>query len=251
MLYRIFKKLLQELSKLGCYKTSDKKYWKGLKGMYKGQRGFVICNGPSLSASDLEKMRGEITIASNKIYLIFNQTKWRPTLYTVADVLVWEKIKDGIHKHFSIVHLPNYLDRGKDYSHIKLWKSPLSLGKRKFSDDLSVGAYGGHTVTYENIQIAVHLGLNPIYLVGCDHNYPGEKDVKIGVPILQGSKQTHFVKEYRSEGEKVLPAPIAAMNYSYAEAKTRCDERGVSLVNITRGGELNIFPRENIDDIFS
>jgi hypothetical protein len=29
--------------------------------------GFVICNGPSLKMDDLEKLKNEITIASNKI----------------------------------------------------------------------------------------------------------------------------------------------------------------------------------------
>ena len=56
-----------------------------LKDKYKGQRCFVIGNGPSLTAEDLNLLKGEVTFASNRIYKMFEQTDWRPTYYAVFD----------------------------------------------------------------------------------------------------------------------------------------------------------------------
>jgi len=47
----------------------SRRYWASVKGRYAGRRGFVIGNGPSLKAADLELLRDEVCIASNKIYL--------------------------------------------------------------------------------------------------------------------------------------------------------------------------------------
>ena len=49
-----------------------------MRGYLKGKRCFVIGNGPSLRISDLNRIKrnGDFTIASNKIYLAFGETRW-------------------------------------------------------------------------------------------------------------------------------------------------------------------------------
>lgn len=51
---------------------------KKLKNIHLGKRCFIIGNGPSLKAEDLSKLykNNEITFAFNRIYHIFDQTKW-------------------------------------------------------------------------------------------------------------------------------------------------------------------------------
>jgi len=225
-------------------------YWRNLKNIHYGKRGFVICNGPSLKIEDLNKLRNEITIASNKIYLAFEETDWRPSYYTVADPILWDKIKNEVENYFDKIHIANYLDR-RDSKKIIYWNSRLMGIKNRFSSSIDECAYSGHTITYENLQIAIHLGLNPIYLIGCDHNYEGEKNIKPGKIIKQGNNQTHFIKSYRKEGELVMPAPIKEMEISYKEAKKYADKNNIKILNATRGGKLEIFNRINFDDIFN
>lgn len=227
----------------------DRLYWESLKGKYAGKRGFVIGNGPSLRMSDLDLLKNEITIASNKIYLAFDETNWRPSYYTVADPLVWEKVKSCIRRYFNKVHIPTYLPR-EDSKYEVYWKAKYMGLTKRFSNDMSNGAYSGQTVTFENIQFAVHLGLNPIYIIGCDHNYQGEKNVTAGVAIPQGEGQTHFTKNYRHAGELVLPAPIIDMEIAYSEAKKFCSRNGIKIFNATRGGNLEIFDRISFDGLF-
>ena len=197
---------------------------------------------------DLTKLKHEITIASNKIYLAFEKTDWRPTYYTAADVILWEQLKHEIGNYFEYIHIPNYLDKGP-VRQVVYWNSK-SMGRgERFSGDMSVRTFSGHTVTYENLQLAVHLGLNPIYIIGCDHYYPGEKDVKVGRPIRQSADQSHFIKGYRKPGEIVNPASLVDMENSYREAKKYAEVNGIKILNATRGGHLEIFERINFDEI--
>ena len=57
------------------------------KNIHSGERCFIIGNGPSLNADDLDKLaeQGYVTFAFNRIYHIFDQTDWRPTYYMSQD----------------------------------------------------------------------------------------------------------------------------------------------------------------------
>jgi hypothetical protein len=231
----------------------DKNYWRGLKDKYKDQAGFVIGNGPSLKVEDLNEIKkhGFISIASNKIYLAFDQTAWRPNFFTIADTLVWSKIKCKIHEDIQIVHIPSYLKLNNCNKETKYFRGLLPNEKyTEFSDNLTKGAFGGGTVTYENLQIAVHLGLNPLYLIGCDHYYPNEKNIIRGKATAQIEDNAHFIKGYREKGELVLPAPIDDMNKSYVAARKYADHSGIKIYNATRGGHLEVFERINLDEVF-
>ena len=81
---------IQRIINPGLVKKSIE-FWSENKNLYAGKRGFVICNGPSLKIADLDKLENEICIASNKIYLAFDQTKWRPNFLTIADKILWKK----------------------------------------------------------------------------------------------------------------------------------------------------------------
>jgi len=64
---QLFKKIIK-LRRISLrFRSSDKAYWDSLKDIHKGQRGFIIGNGPSLQMSDLDLLVGDVSIASNKI----------------------------------------------------------------------------------------------------------------------------------------------------------------------------------------
>ena len=242
--------------------TTDKErsiaYFKQIHNIHRGRRGFVIGNGPSLRLSDLDLLIDEVTIASNKVYLAFDQVQWRPSYYTVADPLVWDKVKSVIPPCIRKVHIPSYL---QPYEKVDcaIWDSLGLAGERQtsscnrsvidFSPDVTKGLFGSCTITFENLQLAVHLGLDPIYIIGCDHFYQGENDAVRDHAISHGTTSNHFIDGYRVAGELVNPAPIEIMNRGYREARRFSDAYGVKIINATRGGHLSIFERADFNTI--
>lgn len=231
-------------------------YLAGIKGIHAGRRGFVIGNGPSLRMEDLDRLKGEICIASNKIHMAFPSTEWRPSYYTVVDDLTWKELEPRIHTFASHVFIPSYLPQrlGSEVD-IRTFRSlpnPSDLEEwtvLPFSADAGVGIHGGYTVTYVNLQLAVHLGLTDIYLIGCDHFYQGALGIEGKGGVDPGDVQNHFVPGYSKPGEKMNPALISRMTVSYRCARTYADQHGIRIYNATRGGHLEVFPRVDLDQV--
>jgi hypothetical protein len=236
----------------------DQAYWSSLKNKHEGSAGWVIGNGPSLKYADLDRLKGEVCIASNKIYLAFEETEWRPDYVTVVDKVLWPKIREESLKRYSRIHLPRkyYSDDSCKSKQLIFWRK-RQMPRTKpddsccmCSDDAIFGFHGGSTVTYENVQLAMHLGLNPIYLIGCDHHYRGESNVVQGEPVVS-NEVNHFHPEYRTAGELVNPATIDLMTNSYEHARFFAEKNGYKIYNATRGGQLEVFERKDFDSILN
>lgn len=238
-------------------KRVSKAYFDSIKDLHRGRRGFVIGNGPSLKPSDLSKIKSDISIASNLIHLIFDETDWRPNYVTIVDSLVWDKLPSSVSQYYNSLLIASGLNPEANScltytlfsnGHAPSYSASSDTSAFPFSDNLSEGVWGGSTVTYENLQLAVHLGLNPIYLIGCDHYYQGEPSSVEGVPVTHNQKN-HFSDAYRNIGEKVNPAPIENMTRAYEIAQSFALSRGIEIVNATRGGHLEVFPRCDFDNL--
>ncbi|MEM7601388.1 MAG: 6-hydroxymethylpterin diphosphokinase MptE-like protein [Verrucomicrobiota bacterium] len=256
--------LLKRIAFRCCYRQ-DYRILKNLKDRETGKVGFVIGNGPSLQIGDLEclhELEGIVSIASNGIYLSYENTNWRPDYYSIADPLVWKKCKGEFSEFHDRVFSPRSLRAKQDsddaiyYRHLGVVpvENQRKSAERYFSSDLSVGAFSGGTVTYENLQLAAHLGLNPIYLVGCDHSYAGQgqsKTENVSREILHESGiQNHFSPHYRKPGEKVLSANVLQMDAAFEEARRYSDQGDTRILNATRGGNLEAFERTDLDLVF-
>ena len=260
MLYR----LSEFINRIYCNKYSANlnskeniDYWNTLKDKHKNRRGFVIGNGPSLSSKDLDKIKDDISIASNKIYLIFNDTGWRPTYYSICDKVLAQKICSGLNSYVDIVHAPADLGISFKDCETRQWRAlvaPKSIpkgNKTLFSRNALHGFHGGYSITYINIQLAAYLGLNPIYLLGCDHYYSGVNEDGRLRKIEVGENKNHFSAEYREPGELVNAAPISRMDTAYKHARVFLERKNIKIINTTRGGHLDIFVRKDLDDVLT
>lgn len=242
----------QRLQHPSLFARTDE-FWRAARGVHRGKPGFVVGNGPSLRLEDLDAISDQICIASNKIYLAFEKVKWRPAYYSCSDWLVWDKIRGEVPKHFqsplllSTFKVSEFPDGAILMKNLGFFMS----GRSGFSFDCEKGQFGGYTVTFNNLQTAVHLGLNPIYLIGCDHYYSGEEKAQTGGIVAHSGASNHFLPNYRSPGEVVNMAPIEMMNAAYRCAKAACDSAGIQVYNATRGGHLEIFPRISLDEVIA
>lgn len=75
------------LSSAGLFKESRYNKIKQFKNIHKGERAFIIGNGPSLNNMDLSYLNNEITFASNSFFLMLKEIDFVPSYYNVEDPL--------------------------------------------------------------------------------------------------------------------------------------------------------------------
>lgn len=238
-------------------KNSSEEYLKNIKDKYKGQRCFILGNGPSLSPDDLDLLKGEITFASNRIYKIFEKTDWRPTFFGMLDESVAELdgVIDGINsfeceKKFALQEGYYVFKRFKgDTCFLHGWYERKYLEKPGFSNELTEGIYCIATITYMLIQIARYMGFDEIYLLGLDNRYAYSR-LRNGTIV-----RNEGVANYFGDQGIEMPDPKNAVDtweldiaYEYAEKYSR--ENGFRIYNATRGGFLEVFEKVNLDDLF-
>ncbi len=230
-----------------------------LRNRHLGHRCFVIGNGPSLTLEDLNKLRFEYTFASNKIFLVFDETEWRPTYFSCEDPLVMQQngaVISSLKRTTKIFpkHMLQYMKREPCSYFIKFIPAPTilnpkrSLTDRDFSYDLTEGIHWGSTITYSLIQQAVFMGFKEIYLLGIDHSYTVPDKKVNGCYVCEG-EVNHFHKNYRVKGEKWNEPRADVLEVSYKYAKKACEAVGVSIFNASRKTKLDVFEKVHLDDV--
>lgn len=231
-----------------------------LRNRHQGRRAVIVGNGPSLRIADLNRLQDEVTFASNKIYLAYDETPWRPTYYSVEDHLVIQNNRDRIAGLAGSIKIfpANVRDFGYHAADTifvpfrppRSFLDPLSDPEfPDFSADLSHGICWGSTIVYSQIQMAVFMGCANIYLVGLDHSYK-LPSTKVGQHYLHEGEQNHFHPAYREIGEAWHQPNLDVLEVSYARARDRCAARGVRIFNASRQTSLDVFDRASFDAVF-
>ena len=165
---------------------------------------------------------------------------------------------DGLEGFVKLVCAQSYLKKGiliRDaiyYPFIQTERTP-----RCFYQDVARGVHFYGTITGKLINFAVYMGFTTIYLLGCDNTVAIKKDAD-GREVVDTSKELHFSGDYfanEQERKQVyqniddLQHAMQYVNRSYDDLKWFCDDLGVKVSNLTRGGELESFPRMDVDKI--
>ena len=71
-----------------------------LKDTHLGEMCFIIGNGPSLSADDLEVLHKNnvLSFGFNRIFLMFDKTNWRPDFYVSQDEKMLFNCQEDVNK---------------------------------------------------------------------------------------------------------------------------------------------------------
>ena len=231
-----------------------------LRGAYKGQRCFIICNGPSLRADDLTKIyeHGDLSIGINAIARIYDQTPWRPTFLSVTDDVVFNKKNKELvkncecgYKLYDRTRFLKSLGAKEKRLYLSFDESLELLDNPQFSDDATKKLPSIGTSTYAVIEFAVFLGCSEIYILGCDMSYAVNIN-RDGTITYNDSGKDYFVsKEEYSTSSKVNPTPTWQMEIAYDYAAKYAKEHGIQIYNATRGGKLESFERVDFDTIYS
>lgn len=226
-----------------------------LKNIHAGRRCFILGNGPSLTIEDVETLKGEITIASNRIYELFDKTEWRPTYYMAEDVdgiaeMIPHINNTGVGSCILPVAAKKYVSDFEN-TYFGYWTSGGFVVNRyndntsHISEDVSKYFSVGYTVTFSAIQFAIYAGIKEIYLIGIDFNYSVVADEHGKMKRLDGVT-TYFDGKERTGSYLNYYSTL----YAYQHAKDYCDTHGIKIFNATRGGKLEVFNRVDFDSLW-
>ena len=235
-------------------KFTGKKDISSFRQKYRGQRCFIIGNGPSLNSHDLSLLKDEVTFAVNSFYLKTQETGFFPTFYLAEDSKVIEENKAEIlsynpkYKIFPSTYMDVFPENDNTFFINANWgyyvkKSPNYCVPR-FSVDAGREVFCGQTVTYLSMQLAFYMGFSEVYLIGMDFDYiiPAEHIVNGNLITSTTDDPNHFHKDYFGKGKTWKDPKLDRVATSYRMAKIIYESVGRKIYNATNGGKLNIFP---------
>jgi len=225
-IYYIFYIFSKEYSKIKKYKNK-----------YKGKRCFVIGNGPSLNKTPMNLLKQEYTFAVNSF--LPNGAKrfgFVPSFFCVSDgkalpnikeipkktLFFFNKFMKGVNKSSE-----NYFPLDYDY-----WTNHSKYPFWPYSNIVN----GASVITDVCIPLAIFMGFKEIYLVGCDCSL---------------KKGNHFDGSgYKNKNYNPILYGWSDVINAYKILKEFVDKKGIIIKNATVDGELEVFERVKLKELF-
>jgi hypothetical protein len=232
---------------------------------HKGQRCFVIGNGPSLKTQDLLPLAGEITLAMSAFWKHPIVAEWQPTYYCFADPLFFDgsepmreffqSLRARIHSStflvpFSaakVIREQDLLPLGQTY--YVAFHGALS-GRRLKNVDFAKSVPGVQSTAQLGIMAAMYMGCSPMYLLGLDHDW-----------LAHRGMDKHFYEGKTVEDHPQAHGDMSRFAYKaqllstirlwnrYEALLSLSVQKGIDIVNATDGGFLDVFQRANYEEV--
>ncbi|MEN8172255.1 MAG: 6-hydroxymethylpterin diphosphokinase MptE-like protein [Chloroflexota bacterium] len=235
------------------WRLESKRQLTGLKDKYKGERCFIIGNGPSLKNTDISKLNKEYTFGMNRIYLAFDDWGFSTSfLVSVNDLVIEQCIDD-----FLDLQMPRFFS----------WRSrrffpplsdtntqrPIFLHSTytgpKFAADARGRLWEGATVTNICLQLAFHMGFEQAILIGVDHSFSSKGKPNTTI-VSQGDDSNHFDPRYFGKGFRWQLPDLDTSERGYWLARQAYEEAGRQVLDATIDGQLQVFPKVKYSSLF-
>ena len=221
-----------------------------LKDKYKGERCFIIGNGPSLRDTDVSKLKGEYTFGMNRIYLAFEEWGFQTSFLASVNDLVIEQCVDD----FLALDMPRFFSwRARKYFQPSTSNPPNFLYTTydgiKFAHDARYRLWEGATVTNVCLQLAYHMGFEQAILIGVDHSFKSKGEANKTV-TSDGDDPNHFDPRYFGKGFRWQLPDLDMSEVAYAMARINYEQDGREILDATIGGKLTIFIKVDYDSLF-
>lgn len=238
--------------KFSRFAEENKKRIREIKDLHKGQRCFILANGPSLANTNLDLLKDEYSFGLNRIYLNFTNSDFRPTYYLAVNELILEQFSRDI----AALSMPKFLNWNRrafyDSSRddITYIKSKMVIND-SFETDLTKPLVVGGTVTFVALQLAFYMGFKQAILIGLDHKY-----VEKGIPSATETRiekvdQSHFHPNYFPKGIKWQLPDLMRSEIDFSLAKIQYENAGREILDATPGGACPVFRRVEYSSLFT
>jgi hypothetical protein len=219
-----------------------------LKDSQKGERCFIIGNGPSLKQMDLSCLKGENTIGMNRFYLMFPELGFKTTYFVSINDLVVEQCAADL----QALDVPTFISwRGRKWVNPRedLFYLFTTYTGPKFAKDIRGRLWEGATVTYVAMQVAFHLGFKQVILIGVDHSFATQGKPNTTV-VSQGDDPNHFSGSYFGQGFRWQLPDLDTSELGYIRARETYREAGREIMDATVGGKLTVYPKVEFSSLF-
>ena len=232
------------------------KFFEKFKDIHKGKRGFIIANGPSLADTNLDLIKDEISIAMNRVSLIYDRCEWRPTYYLFSSTNVnnpewgdaWttsvrQSIKTKGVTSFISSKFRKRIDPKNKYDNVH-WINSVSENKPSPTGEIKESCFSTNIVdridksgTSINLalQLAYHMGFSELVLVGADLGWTKDTGSK--------SDPNHFDNSYRANIPNPDKANLQMRNvHALALKNFKRKDSSIKLYNASVKTVLDIYP---------
>ena len=229
----------------------NKEYIQKFQGIHRGERCFIVANGPSLKKTNLDLLADEYTFGLNRIYLNFENSSFRPTYCVTINELILEQCANEI----SQLGMPKFLNWNRrsyygnpDPKTIFL-KSKMVI-KDSFEYDLTHPMVFGATVTFVALQIAYYMGFQKVILIGLDHNYTDKGTPSRTETRTSEQDESHFHAQYFPKGFKWQLPDLLRSEIEFEIARKAFEAGGREILDATMGGKCQVFNKIDYLSLF-
>ena len=224
-------------------------YLKKFKDIHKGERCFIIGNGPSLKKTDVSKLKNEYCFGMNRIYLAFPDWGFESTYFVSINDLVIEQCADEIAQlkmpKFLAWHSRPYMNMVDEMAFLH-----TTYTGPHFQKDARKRIWEGATVTNVSMQLAFYMGFEKVILIGVDHNFKSKGEANKTV-VSQGDDENHFDAKYFGKGFRWQLPDLETSEVAYKIARQAYEDVGREIVDATIGGKLDVFKKVEFDSLFN
>lgn len=218
------------------------------KDVHRGERCFIIGNGPSLKRTDLTRLQNEYTFGLNRIYLLFEELGFSTTYFVCSNRLVMEQFADEIAANVPVPKFTSW-EHHDIAQQIPDTTFLFRHNASAFYGDVAQGFWGGGTVTYMAMQLAYHMGFEKVILIGVDHSFATKGKANKTITSA-GGDPNHFDPRYFGKGIRWQLPDLDTSEIGYALARHHYETADRQIVDATIGGKLQIFPKVAYDSLF-
>ena len=220
----------------------------GFKDTHRGERCFIIGNGPSLQKTDLSRLQNEYTFGLNRIYLLFPDLGFSTTYYLSINNLVIEQCAAEIIG----LKIPKFISwRARNLipaTPDMVFLHTTYTGPR-FAIDARGRLWEGATVTYVALQLAYHLGFQQVILIGVDHSFSTQGKPNMTV-VSPADDLDHFHPAYFGKGFRWQLPDLDTSERGYTRARRAYEDAGRQVLDATVDGKLTVFPKVAYETLF-
>lgn len=271
-------KLFQHHSEFDKYMPYLKQNEK-FRNVHKGERCFIIGNGPSLQKVDFSSLEDEIVFTVNQLPRNPRYSDFKANYHFWADALFFDLHDDrpedmelldvmkGVNKNNPDVRVFYDLRAFEMVQQYRLCEQlnisyfgilpcrPDKFEKSKIDFTSVVPNYP--TVIFYVILMAVYMGFSEIYLLGCDctglvsiinSKIKNAEEAVYGYKISENEKK----RMERVAKERTLEDEVSSyleLLRGYRRMYQYCERNGTKLFNATEGGALESLPKVRLADV--